>query len=123
MYFALWDTQLGQRMHSGRNCESLKELRDALLGYFDSDHSIDDMRLMNRMSIEELANYGNFIIECSKELFEDNTVLQVVPLEELFKYKFKNLVSDISGIEGRNDSLTDDQILELVGEVLEEFHQ
>lgn len=66
-FYSLQDRQLGGHMNTGRNSESLEELRRAILSYLSGDTDEDEMEKLAELPVEELAN----VIDCNIEESED----------------------------------------------------
>lgn len=54
-FYSLWDNQNGWYMHTGRNSESLDEVKEAILSYFSGDTDPDEMAELEKLPVEELA--------------------------------------------------------------------
>ena len=70
MYYALFDKQTGQHLHTGYNAESKKELVADYISYksVDVDEEVD----INKLSVKEVINIieaDEFVIETSKKKF------------------------------------------------------
>lgn len=66
-FYSLWDRQLGGYMHTGRNSESLVELKQAILSYLSGDTDEDEMEKLAELPVAELAD----VIDCRIEESED----------------------------------------------------
>jgi hypothetical protein len=74
MYLALWDNQCKRYMHTGRNTTKPKELKEALLSYYNGDigdGSIGDIENAENMDVFELADLGEFTVVSSNTPFDD----------------------------------------------------
>lgn len=71
MYYALYDLQTGNYMHSGRNATSLKELKDALLSFIEPDIEEVERDDINSMSAEGIAEAWELDIHTSETKFAE----------------------------------------------------
>ena len=72
MFYRLYDKQTGCYMHTGYNSKNKTELKENLLSYIFYDTEKEDMKILEKMSIENLSNQLEFTIEKQKNKFEDN---------------------------------------------------
>lgn len=71
MYYALYDLQTGDYLHTGRNTASKEELRQALLGYIEPDIEEEERESINKMSVEGLAEGWELRVDTSNEKFSE----------------------------------------------------
>ena len=70
-FFALWDKQTGRYLQTGINSMTKDELKEAYLDYIAIDTDAEDLKMMQKFSMDELANLHEFALEDSNEPFEE----------------------------------------------------
>lgn len=71
MYYALYDLQTGNYMHSGRNATTLDELKGALLAYIEPDIEEIERDDINAMSVEGIAEAWELEVHTSETKFAE----------------------------------------------------
>lgn len=71
MYFALYDEQTHEYMHSGLNAESESELKEALITFVEPDLDEEEMEHLKRMSVYDIAEGWMFSVEKQTTKFEE----------------------------------------------------
>lgn len=67
MYYHLWDYQANNYLHTGRNSESIGDLREPFLSYLSVDHEKKELKKFAKMDMLELANMFDFEVQQTKE--------------------------------------------------------
>ena len=67
MYYRLFDTQTGDYLHTGFNCQTKGDVKRELWSYFELDRKeIFLTNNINKVSLQLLLDVGEFILEESK---------------------------------------------------------
>lgn len=70
-YYALYDMQTGDYMHSGRNATTLDELKEALLSYIEPDIEEVERDDINAMGVQGIAEAWDLDIHTSETKFPE----------------------------------------------------
>lgn len=70
-YYAIYDLQIGDYLHTGLNCTTIQDVKDEFISYISVDTDEDDLKICKKMNTHELLDMWGMELQSSKTKFID----------------------------------------------------